>query len=68
MTGKGLSLGRIFGIPVSAQFSVLVIGGLLAWTFSASLLPTVVPGLVPAAYWSVGIVGALLFLASGRSC
>jgi Zn-dependent protease len=64
MTGKGLSLGRIFGIPVSAQFSVLVIGGLLAWTFSASLLPTVVPGLVPAAYWSVGIVGALLFLAS----
>lgn len=64
MTGRGVSLGRIFGINVSAELSVLIIGGLLAWSFSSNLLPVVVPGLVPAVYWSVGIVGALVFLAS----
>ena len=49
---------------MSADPSVLVIGALLAWMFAAQMLPAEAPGLVPAVYWSVGIVGALLFLAS----
>ncbi|MCP4435777.1 MAG: site-2 protease family protein [Actinomycetia bacterium] len=64
MRGRGISLGRMFGVDVSADLTVLIIGGLLAWSFSSSLLPSVVPGLVPAVYWSIGIVGALVFLAS----
>lgn len=57
-------LGRIAGVDVSAQLSTLVIAGLLTWLFATGLLPREVPDRVPVVYWSVGIVGALLFLAS----
>jgi Zn-dependent protease len=57
-------LGRIFGIEVSADLGVLLIGGFLAWNFSTFVLPSAVPGHVGMTYWSVGIVGAVLFLAS----
>jgi Zn-dependent protease len=59
-----LRLGRIFGVEVFADIGVLVIGGLLAWSFASGYLPEVAPGRVTAAYWSVGILGALLFLVS----
>lgn len=51
-------------MPVSADPSVLLIGGLLAWLFASDMLPSVAPGHVGATYWSVGILGALLFLVS----
>ncbi len=57
-------LGRIAGVDVSAEISTLVIAALLTWTFATGLLPAEVPQRVPVVYWSVGIVGALLFLAS----
>lgn len=64
MRQAGIRLGRIFGIEVSADLGVLVIGGLLAWNLASVLLPTAVPGLSGAVYWSVGLIGALLFLGS----
>lgn len=51
-------------MDVSAQLSTLVIAGLLTWSFATGLLPASVPDRVPVVYWSVAIVGALLFLAS----
>lgn len=64
MRQGGLPLGRIFGIPVSADLGVLLIGGLLTWSFATVVLPEGAPGRPTLAYWSLGIVGAVLFLGS----
>jgi Zn-dependent protease len=56
--------GRIAGIPVGANWTVLLIGALIAWSLAARLLPAQAPGLTPAAAWLAGGVGAGLFLAS----
>jgi Zn-dependent protease len=59
-----LRFGRIAGIPVGASWSALLIALLIAWSLGGQLLPAQVPGLVPAAYWLAGAVGAGLFLGS----
>lgn len=64
MRSRGVSLGRIFGVEVSAELSTLVIAALLAWSFASGLLPASVPHRLPIVYWSVAIVGSLLFLSS----
>ncbi len=64
MRQAGLRLGRIFGIEVSADLGVLFIGALFAWSLAAAILPATDPGLSSGAYWSVGALGALLFLLS----
>ncbi len=64
MRSRGVALGRIAGVDVAAEFSTLLIAALLTWSFSSALLPTAVPQRLPIVYWSVGIVGALAFLAS----
>src|SRR6478752_10174952 len=64
MGQRGVRLGRIFGIEVSADLGVLIIGGLLAWTLASVILPENDPGLSGATYWSIGLLGALLFLGS----
>jgi Zn-dependent protease len=60
----GLRLGRILGIPVSADLGVLLIGGFLTWSLATIVLPRGEPGLTGGAYWSVAAIGALLFLGS----
>lgn len=64
MRQGGIRLGRIFGIEVSADLGVLLIGGLLTWSLAATILPMGEPGLSSGAYWSVALIGALLFLGS----
>ena len=64
MRQAGLRLGRIFGIEVSADLGVLFIGALFAWSLATAILPETDPGLSGAVYWSVGAIGALLFLGS----
>ena len=59
-----LRFGRIAGIPVGANWSALLIAGLIAWSLAGRLLPAQVPGLAPAAYWLAGAAGAGLFLGS----
>ena len=64
MGRTGIRLGRFFGIDVSANPSVLLIGALLTWSLAVSILPAGAPGLATTAYWSVAIIGAALFLVS----
>jgi Zn-dependent protease len=59
-----LRFGRIAGIPVGANWSVLFVAVLIAWPLAGSLLPSQVPGLPGPVYWLAGAVGAGLFLAS----
>jgi Zn-dependent protease/CBS domain-containing protein len=61
--GEDLRLGRIAGVAVGASWSLLVILGLITWTLAAEVLPDAAPDGHPAAYWSVGVLAAVAFLA-----
>ena len=51
-------LGRIAGVPVGVNWSVLVIFVLIAWALSASLFPASYPGHSPVAYFAAGLAAA----------
>jgi Zn-dependent protease/CBS domain-containing protein len=61
---ENLSLGRIFGIHVGLNWSLLVVAALIAWSLDTSLLPTASPGQTSGAYWTAGVISAFVFLAS----
>ncbi|MEU2611151.1 site-2 protease family protein [Micromonospora sp. NPDC007271] len=54
-------LGRIAGVPVGVNWSVLVIFALIAWALSASLFPRSYPGHSAFAYWVAGFAAAVVF-------
>lgn len=58
-----VSLGRIFGIPVGINWSVLVIAALIAMAFGAGQLPRV-EGYSQPMYLLAGLIAAVLFLGS----
>jgi Zn-dependent protease/predicted transcriptional regulator len=55
-------LGRILGVRVGVNWSVLVIAWLLAWSLASSTLPEQTPHRSDAAYWIVATFTALAFL------
>lgn len=61
---ENLSLGRIAGIHVGLNWSLLVIGALIAWTLATNFLPAAAPGESAGAYWIAGVVSAFVYLAS----
>ena len=61
---QNIRLGRIFGIPVGVNWSVLVIFFLLTWELAELVLPGDHPHDAAAIYWVVGIVTTVLFFAS----
>src|SRR6266850_2421110 len=61
---ENLSLGRIAGIHVGLNWSLLVVAALIAWSLATSLLPSAAPGEASSAYWTAGVISALVFLAS----
>jgi Zn-dependent protease len=61
---KGVPLGRIAGIRITADWSVLVIGALLAWGVAGAAVPGEAPGTPVWLAWIVGVVVAALLLAS----
>ncbi|MFE9692816.1 site-2 protease family protein [Micromonospora sp. NPDC005806] len=54
-------LGRIAGVPVGVNWSVLVIFVLIAWALSASLFPRSYPGHSAFAYLVAGLSAAVVF-------
>src|SRR4030081_3954855 len=61
---ENLSLGRIAGIHVGLNWSLLVVAALIAWSVATGILPSAAPGQTPGAYWTAGVVSAFVFLAS----
>ncbi|HEV3165570.1 MAG TPA: site-2 protease family protein [Isosphaeraceae bacterium] len=61
---ENLSLGRIAGIHVGLNWSLLVVAALIAWSLATSLLPSASPGHSSGAYWTAGVISAFVFLAS----
>src|SRR6266852_5510023 len=61
---ENISLGRIFGIHVGFNWSLLVVAALIAWRLATGILPSAVHGETSSAYWTAGVVSAFVFLAS----
>lgn len=61
---RGFSLFRIRGIQIRLDYSWLVIFFLVWWSLAAGYFPRVQPDETAAAYWTVGLLGTLLFFAS----
>jgi Zn-dependent protease len=59
-----LSLGRVAGVPVGLNWSVLVIAALLVYTLATEVFPSAAPGLGDGVYLAMAAVGSLLFLVS----
>ena len=56
-----IRLGRLFGIEIGANWSLIFIFALVTWTVATAVLPTDVPGQSPLVYWLTAGVGAILF-------
>jgi Zn-dependent protease len=64
MNRGGVPIARIAGIRISADWSVMLIGALLAWGVAGGAVPAVVPGTPAWLAWIVGIIAALLLIVS----
>jgi Zn-dependent protease len=64
MGRSSIRLGRIFGIPVGLDWSLLVIAGLLTVSLALDRFPDEFPGEPTGAYWVVGLATAGIFFAS----
>ncbi len=61
---SSLSLGRVAGIQIGLDWSVLVLLALLMWTLATSIFPDTNPGLSDNAYFGMAVVASLAFFAS----
>ncbi len=58
-----IRLGRIFGIEVGLNWSLLFVFALITWSLAAGMLPQEVPGQPEPAYWLAAVAAAALFYA-----
>ena len=56
-----IRLGRLFGIEIGFNWSLVFIFALVTWSLATSSLPLNAPGSAPLLYWIVGAIGAVLF-------
>ena len=61
---ESFRLGRIAGIRVGVNWSVLVIFWLISWSLAGAVLPQQAPGRPPGSYWLAGLATAVLFFVS----
>lgn len=61
---ESLHLGRIRGIRIGANWSLLPIFALIAWSLADTLLPSAAPGYATWGYWFFAIVTTAAFYAS----
>lgn len=59
-----IRLGRLFGIEIGFNWSLIFIFALIDWTLAVDFLPGAAPSYSATTYWIVGSVGAVLFYAS----
>ena len=56
-----IRLGRVFGIQIGFNWSLVFVFALVAWTLATGTLPNAAPDQPIAAYWAAGLAGAVLF-------
>jgi Zn-dependent protease len=64
MNRRGISLGRVLGIPIELDYSWFLIFALVAWTLAAGTFPSEFKGWPTAEYWLVGIATTIMFFLS----
>jgi PDZ domain-containing secreted protein/Zn-dependent protease len=64
MTGSGIRLFRVKGIPVEANWSWFVVVALLVWSLAGSLFPATYPGESSGVHLVMGIAAALALFGS----
>lgn len=58
---ESIRFGRIRGIAIGCNWSVLAVAALLAWGLADGFLPAQAPGYRAHEYWIVGVAGMVLF-------
>ena len=58
-----ISLGKIAGIPIGFNWSLLLVVGLLTWTFAGYEFPNEFPGRSGVLYWAAGVLTTAVFFA-----
>src|SRR5216683_3044166 len=61
--GSSIRLGRIFGIEIGINWSLVFVFALISWTVATEVLPLDVPGQPALAYWVAGATGSVAFYA-----
>jgi Zn-dependent protease len=59
--GSPIRLGKVFGLEISFNWSLILIFLLIAWTMATEVLPSAVPNQTVFSYWVSGLVGAVVF-------
>ena len=59
-----IRLGRLFGIEIGANWSLIFIFALITWSLDSSQLPELSPGHSQTAYLAAAVAGAILFYLS----
>ena len=60
----GISLGRLFGIEIRLDFSVLIVFALVVYSLGAALFPRWHPAWGPMLIWATAFTAGILFFAS----
>ncbi len=64
MFGKRFVLFELFGFKVQADASWLFLAMLVTWSLAQGYFPAFYPGLSPATYWQMGLLGMIGLFAS----
>jgi Zn-dependent protease len=56
-----IRLGRLFGIEVGFNWSLVFIFALITWSLASAILPQAVPNQPLPGYWAAALAGAILF-------
>lgn len=56
-----IHLGRVAGIEIDANWSVLFIFALVVWSLAAAVLPSAAPHQSTTVYWVTGVIGGVIF-------
>jgi Zn-dependent protease len=59
-----LQIAKVKGIPIKLHFTLAIVFVLIAWTLAVSYMPLFYPGLPQSAYWTMGILGAIVLFIS----
>lgn len=60
---QSIRIGRIAGVDVGFNWSLLVVAWLIAWSLAVGRFPEQFPGHEPGTYWFVALLTSLLFFA-----
>jgi Zn-dependent protease/CBS domain-containing protein len=58
-----IRLGKVYGIEIGLNWSLVFVFALVAWSLAVTILPQTVPNQSTAAYWITGLIGAVVFYA-----